>query len=218
MWIILPVKRFRDAKQRLSRILSGDQRARLSKLMVIDVLEVLCTSDVVDGITVVSSDPAMIKVSDRYRVEHMLTETDLGHSADAEFAISSLDKPGIDKIALLPSDAPALSHADLHNLDMAHESGITLCPAPMDGGTNGLIFSPPLQIPLQFGKKSLNKFQQVAARKGVETHIALIPGLERDIDRPEDLAWLGEQPTGGLAWAYVRELNLGACQTPETLT
>jgi 2-phospho-L-lactate guanylyltransferase len=208
MWVILPVKRLRDAKQRLSHVLSGGQRARLSKLMVIDVLEVLSTSDVVDGITVITSDPAMIRIAERYRAEHMLTETDRGHSADAERAISSLVKPDIDKIALLPSDAPALSHADLRSLDMTHESGITLCPAPMDGGTNGLIFSPPLKILLQFGKDSLNKFQREAAREGVKTHIARIPGLERDIDRPEDLAWLGQQPSGGLAWEYIKVLNL----------
>jgi 2-phospho-L-lactate guanylyltransferase (CobY/MobA/RfbA family) len=78
----------------------------------------------------------------------------------------------------------------------------------MDGGTNGLVFSPPLEIPLRYGKDSLNKFKQEAARQGIETRLAPIRGLERDIDRPEDLIWLREQPRGGQAWTYVRGLNI----------
>jgi 2-phospho-L-lactate guanylyltransferase len=208
MWVIVPVKQFREAKNRLSGSLSGDQRANLSKLMVMDVLGVLSTSDVVDGITVVSAEPEMIGISERYRAEHILTDTDSGQSVDVAYAISSLAKSDSGKIAILPSDVPDLSHADLRQLESAHQSGVTLCPAPMDGGTNGLVFSPPLPIPLLYGKESLKKFQEEAARQGVEVSIARIPGLERDIDRLEDLEWLREQPTGGHAWAFSRDLIL----------
>lgn len=208
MWVILPVKRLHDAKNRLSEVLTTEQRACLSKLMLIDVMKVLASSDVVDGVLVISSDAAVIDIAKRNRAEHMQTVEDAGHSADASLAVSILSERDIEKIALLPSDVPLLSQSDLHNLDMAHEDGITLCPATMDGGTNGLVFSPPLEIPLQYGKDSLNKFQQAATSRGIKTHLARIPGLEHDIDRLEDLTWLCEQPRGGQAWTYVRELKI----------
>ena len=208
MWVILPVKHLHGAKNRLSEVLTAEQRVCLSKLMLIDVMKVITSSDVVEGVIVISSDTTVIDIAKRYRVEHVQTEKDAGHSADASLAVSILAERDIEKVALLPSDVPLLSQSDLHDLDRTHEGGITLCPAPMDGGTNGLVFSPPLEIPLRFGKDSLNKFQQESARQGIEARPVPIQGLERDIDRPEDLAWLREQPRGGQAWTYVRELSI----------
>ena len=205
MWVILPVKAFRNAKLRLAAVLTAKQRARFSYLMLEDLLEALHTSPDVDGITVISSDQSVQALTQRYQVELLLTNVDSGYSQDATQAINALQQQDIATVAIIPADVPYLSHADLSRLNLLHDKGLTLCPAVIDGGTNGLLFSPPLRIPLMFGNDSLNKYLSAAQENNLATKIAQIAGLERDIDRPEDLLWLKNQVSGGQAWSYIRE-------------
>ena len=58
MWALLPLKEFANAKRRLSGVLDGAQRIRLQEAMVSDVLHALDGHPDLDGIVVVSSDPA----------------------------------------------------------------------------------------------------------------------------------------------------------------
>lgn len=205
MWVILPVKAFRNAKLRLAAVLTVEQRARFSYLMLEDILTTLHTSPDVHGITLISSDQSVQALAQRYHVELMLTDVDSGYSQDATQAINALQQQDIDTVAIIPADLPHLSHADLSRLNLLHDNGLTLCPAVTDGGTNGLLFSPPLRIPLMFGDDSLNKYLSAAQENKLVTKIAQIAGLERDIDRPEDLLWLKNQVSGGQAWSYIRD-------------
>ncbi len=208
MWIILPVKAFRDAKLRLAGVLSPQQRAQLSRLMLEDLLYTLHTSDVVEGVTLISSDQSVQVLADRYKAEFLLTDKDSGYSEDAMQAISTVSAGHIDKIAIIPADIPQLGLADLSRLDQLHDAGLTLCPAVVDGGTNGVLFSPPLPISLVFGVDSLSKYCDEVERCGIPVNIVKITGLERDVDRPADLFWLRNQASGGRTWAYLRDLEI----------
>ena len=208
MWVIVPVKAFENAKLRLAKILNGAQRARLSILMLEDTLETLSTSDVVQGMTVISSDQSVGPLALRYQAEFLPGDMDRGYSQDATRGISSVDQYGIATIAIIPADLPCLSHADLSHLDLNHQGGMTLCPAVIDGGTNAVLFSPPLPMPLMFGIDSLNKYQNEAKQKNVAIKIERLEGLARDIDRPDDLLWLKQQLSGARAWSYIRQLKI----------
>jgi 2-phospho-L-lactate guanylyltransferase (CobY/MobA/RfbA family) len=120
-------------------------------------------------------------------------------------AITALPHDGVDKVAIIPTDLPLLSHGDLELLDDAHQQGITLCPAEKDGGTNALVFTQPLTIPLLFGLDSCKKHQQAATDRGITVKIVQASGMQRDIDQPDDLLWLSKQSTGAEAWAYVKK-------------
>ncbi len=210
MWVIVPVKAFKDAKLRLREVLSPEQRARFSYLMLSDILQTLHSSDDVKGITLVSSDESVKTLADRYQTEFLPTALDQGYSHDAMRAIASLSQRGINSAAIIPADVPQLSHTDLSCLKRGHDRGIILCPAVMDGGTNGLLFDLPLSMPLMFGKDSLHKFTRAALDNNIPVRTERIAGLERDIDRPEDLLWFRGQSTGGNAWSYIHALEI-AC-------
>ena len=49
------------------------------------------------------------------------------------------------------ADVPELGGSDLAHLDRVHGEGVTLCPAANDGGTNGLVFTPPLAMEPKYG-------------------------------------------------------------------
>ncbi len=208
MWVVIPVKALKDAKLRLNAVLSSEQRAQLSYFMLNDILETLSSSEVVEGITLISSDSSVESLANRYQAGFLSTDVDSGYSSDAMQAISKISLHYTKTIAIIPSDVPRLSLADLSHLDSVHDKGITLCPAIIDGGTNGLLFEPPLRIPLLFGVNSLSKYESAALEKGLAIKTELIEGLKRDIDRPEDLRWLVGQKSGGQAWAYIRSLGI----------
>lgn len=205
MWIILPVKHCQDSKLRLKDILSDEQRSRFSYLLLMDTLQTLCSSMHVQGVTVISSDHSLSRLAEQYNVEFILTNRDSGYANDVMDAVNTLSISSQDKIAIIPTDLPQLSHGDLELLDTTHKEGITLCAAEKDGGTNALVFTPPLAIPLLFGLDSFNKHQQAARDKGITVKIVQASGMQRDVDRPDDLLWLSKQSTGGKAWAYVKE-------------
>ena len=204
MWIILPVKHLQDSKIRLKDILSDEQRCQFSYLMVVDTLQTLCSSVNVQGVTIISSDQSLSRLAEQYHAEFILTDRDSGYSQDAMDAITALSQKGVDKIAIIPTDLPQLSHCDLELLDNAHQQGITLCAAEKDGGTNALVFTPPLAIPLLFGLDSCKNHQQAAKNRGVTVNTVHASGMERDVDRPDDLIWLSKQSSGGKAWTYVK--------------
>jgi 2-phospho-L-lactate/phosphoenolpyruvate guanylyltransferase len=206
MWIILPVKHLQDSKIRLKDVLSDEQRSRFSYLLVMDTLQTLCSSMHVQGVTMISSDHSLLRLAKQYHVEFILTDKDSGYSKDAMDAITSLSKEGVDKIAIIPTDLPQLSHRDLELLDNAHQQGITLCAAEKDGGTNTFVFTPPLAIPLLFGLDSFKKHQQAAKDRGITINIVNATGVQRDIDRLDDMQWLSKQASGGRAWKYVKDL------------
>ena len=204
MWIILPVKHLQDSKIRLKDILSDEQRCRFSYLMVVDTLQTLCSSIHVQGVMMISSDQSLSRLAEQYHAEFILTDKDNGHSKDTMDAITALCQDGVDKIAIIPADLPQLSHDDIELLDNAHEQGVTLCAAEKDGGTNALVFTPPLAIPLLFGLDSCKNHQQAAKVREVTVNTVHASGIQRDVDQSDDLRWLFERSSGGKAWQYIR--------------
>ena len=211
MWVVIPIKSLHNAKRRLSPILNSKQRAHFSYLLLLDLMETLALSDSVDGISIVSSDPALAVIAREHDADFMLMKTDCGYAHDALMAIQQLSRHEIERIAIIPSDVPQLVPAEVEQLNQTPAHGVTLCPARMDGGTNALVFTPPLEIPLLFGRDSFIKHQQAARNHGLDVRILHLPGLERDIDRPQDLLWLGSQATGGKAWSYIKHEMRVAC-------
>lgn len=208
MWVIIPVKKLKNAKLRLEGYLSQEQRAELSVIMLQDVLEVLSTSEVVTGITIISSEGSLAEVAKLYGADFLLTESDSGYSEDAAKAIDKVCQTHQDDIAIIPSDVPLLGHDDLIKLDEIHEQGVILCPAQADGGTNGLLFDSSLQMPLLFGVDSLERYRQKAAELDIPLRIERIAGLERDIDRVDDLIWVLERPENIKTINYLKSLHI----------
>jgi 2-phospho-L-lactate/phosphoenolpyruvate guanylyltransferase len=56
-----------------------------------------------------------------------------------------------------------------------------------DGGTNALLAWPPLVLPFLFGVGSQARHMAAARERGLGVYEFRAPGMELDVDRPDDL-------------------------------
>ena len=208
MWALLPVKRLEHAKLRLAGVLTRAQRRQLSLCMLEDILDTLNKTAVISGVTVISCDEAVIALAQDCQAGVLNTEIDHGYASDVLKGVEAISDQDIDKVIIVPADVPELDESDLTYLDGVHGEGITLCPADSDGGTNGLVFTPPLSIELMYGENSFDKFCIEAEKRQVPINITRTDGLARDIDCIDDLLALQRHPGGSHTWRYVTSLEL----------
>ena len=207
MWVVIPVKRLEHSKLRLAGVLTPDQRQQLSLCMLEDILDTLVGSAVVGGVTVVSCDTDVIELARAKGVDVLDTGTDGGYAADVLKGIEYISDKSSDKTLITPADVPELEERDLVYLDRVHRSGVTLCPAANDGGTNGLVFTPPLVMDLKYGENSFEEFRTEAEQRRIPLNVAKPAGLARDVDRSDDLLALRSQPAGNRTWRYLSSLQ-----------
>ncbi|HEX9234669.1 MAG TPA: hypothetical protein VF972_00130, partial [Actinomycetota bacterium] len=93
------------------------------------------------------------------------------------------------ELAVLLSDLPYLTPAELAEA-LAEPGPVVAAPSASDGGTNLLVRRPPAAIPARFGRDSFAKHRWAARRAGLALTEVRRPGLEQDLDRPEDLVRL----------------------------
>ena len=207
MWVIIPVKRLEHSKLRLAGVLTPDQRRQLSLRMLEDILGVLAGSSPVGGVTVVSCDTDVMELARAKGVDVLDTGTDGGYAADVLKGIKHITGKSAHKTLIIPADVPELEERDLVYLDRVHREGVTLCPAANDGGTNGLVFTPPLAMELKYGENSFEEFRREAEQRRIPFNVVKPTGLARDMDLPDDLHALRKQSGANRTWRYLRSLE-----------
>lgn len=195
--VILPIKRFGRAKQRLLERLDRPQRAAIVKAMLTDVLVALDRAERVERVIVVSGEGRAERLALRHSqrtttpLEVMEDPDDSGHSQAATLGIIRALSLGAKCSALLPGDCPMLVPAELDAaLERMHEGRVAVIPDRHGTGTNGLLMSPPDAIGPAFGEGSRERHAERAERAGFEVAIEEIPSLALDLDTPDDLAEL----------------------------
>ena len=113
------------------------------------------------------------------------------------------------ELAVLLGDPPYLTAGELRRA-LAMPGPVVAAPARSDGGTNLLLRRPASVIPARFGRSSFAKHRWAARRKGLKLVEARGPGLERDLDRPADLATLVASGHRGRARTACLEMGLTA--------
>ena len=76
---ILPIKPFDDAKERLSTGLDAKQRKLIAEAMVRDVFAALADSRELDGVVVISAEPAIAEIAGDLATE-IISDERTGHS------------------------------------------------------------------------------------------------------------------------------------------
>src|SRR5438270_11821289 len=104
---ILPMKSFRDAKQRLEPTLEPAPRRLLAEAMFADVLVALRRSRSIDRIVVVSTDHQAQSIAGAYGAS-LLDEDDRGHNYAAARGVWQALDEAIERVLLALSDCPAL--------------------------------------------------------------------------------------------------------------
>lgn len=195
-WALVPLKGTALGKSRLAPALSAAERSRLVRDMFTHVLEVLRRTSAVDGIAVVTPEPAAVPAG-------VLTLPDTGEGANEAIAQAAraLHERGAQCLLVLPADLPHLEPADVAALVAASRpGGCAIAPDHRGEGTNAICFALPVSFRFRFGEGSFAKHLAEAERLGLRPAVVRRPGLAFDVDEFADLARLHER-TGGSDWA-----------------
>jgi 2-phospho-L-lactate guanylyltransferase len=220
--VILPVKRFGAAKQRLLEALDRPQRAAVVKAMLADVLSALDRAERVERVIVVTGEGRAERLALRHAqrtttpLEVMEDPDDRGHSEAATLGIIRALSLGARCSALLPGDCPMLDPAELDAAMARMDDGrVAVVPDRHRTGTNGLLMAPADAIGPAFGEGSRERHADRAERAGYEVAIEAIPSLALDLDTPDDLRELSRTLTASperapATAAELASLDLGA--------
>lgn len=196
IFALLPVKALRNAKQRLSQILTPSQRETLALAMYEQMLSRVCEVDRFARVVVVTSDHQVAQHA-RHCGVHLFKEPEQhSHSRSADAAARRAMALGATTVLLLPIDVPLASAGEIEDLIAKTDYGVTIVPSSDGTGTNALLRTPPDAIQSCFGPHSFRAHHEQAHARGIPIRVVRSPGLMFDIDTPEDVSRLMSRAPG----------------------
>jgi 2-phospho-L-lactate guanylyltransferase len=184
--VVLPVKRFARAKQRLREAVAGPARERLAEAMVGDVLAVLTTIDELERVIVVTAEPVVAALANEVGAHVVDDPDEAGQSAAAALGVLAARELDAQRVVLVPGDTPGLDAGDVRAL-LARTEPVVIVPDRHGTGTNALALTPPGAIAPAFGAGSRARHEAAATAAGVAHAVLELPSLVLDVDTPDDL-------------------------------
>ena len=212
IWAVVPVKDIKDAKQRLASVLAPHERVALFRAMLHDVLSALSAATRLSGVMLVTRDPEVIALARDYGALVLLERANQGQTAAVSAGAQMLAAEGVTGMIAVPADVPLISAGDVEQLLSAHDCApaVTIAPARDRLGSNAVICSPPLLLPLAFGDNSFYPHLARARAQGVEPRVVESPAFALDIDRLDDLQALVEFTSATRAQRYLQRSGIAA--------
>lgn len=210
MWAVIPVKQISQAKQRLSPLLSTEERRDFFSAMLEDVLSMMVKIDFFEKIILATNCPHAISIAGRHGITHFETGPDDGLNQAAGETVNHLLENGIRDMFLIPGDIPLITEEEINSVLKAHPSApsLTIIPSRDKLGSNCILLSPPSRMPLKFGPDSYFRHLEIAQTNGLKVNPMEFPGFGLDIDGPKDLFELLKAEGNTRSQKYLRQLNL----------
>jgi len=203
--VLLPVKDFKDSKQRLVSALDANTRAELARAMLTDVLNAIARARTPQRVVVFSSAEEIMELAKTFGFDAVFEKSVAGHSAAVNAMVEELSQAST-RILSIAADLPRLVPSEIDfALDAASEP-ITLIPSRNWTGTNGVVFITPARITMEYGEGSFRRHLSKAAATGLRSDVMNLPGIAFDIDTPEDLqAFLEDPRKDSETWRYLQQ-------------
>src|SRR6059036_4207919 len=154
--VLLPVKDFANAKQRLASKLDPPARAGLARSMCLDVLNTLARTRVPNRVIVFTAADEVIQMARPLGFDVVLEKAVDGHSAAVNHMVSELLSSS-SRILSIASDLPRLVPSEIDFVLDAATEPITLIPSRDWTGTNGVLFISPARIMMENGEGSFRR-------------------------------------------------------------
>src|SRR3989449_4899850 len=139
--VLLPVKDFGDAKQRLAPSMDAEARAGLARAMLADVLNALARARAPQRVVAFTAADEVIQMARPFGFDVVLEKSVDGHSAAVNHLVSEMLSSS-SRLISIASDLPRLVASEIDfALDAASEP-VTLIPSRDWTGTNGVVFIP----------------------------------------------------------------------------
>jgi len=201
--VLLPVKDFQNAKQRLAPGIDASVRADLARAMLEDVLNSISKAQSPQRVVVFTASPEVIQMIRPFGFEVVLEKSVAGHSAAVNHMVEELFASST-RILSLAGDLPCLVPSEIDFALNFPSEPITLIPSRDWTGTNGVVFIPPARIAMEYGEGSFRRHLSKASASGHRSEVMSLPGIAFDIDTAEDLQAFIENPRiDSETWRYL---------------
>ena|ERR1700722_6945200 len=208
--ILVPVKNLAGAKQRLSSILTSEERVALAQAMCEDVLQTLADWQSSLAVAVVTNDSFARGLAARFNFD-VIADDNSGETSAIEMATAVCRERGASSTLVVPADIPLIDASELQKIvDIAPVHGAVLVPDAAGRGTNAAWRAPADLFPLRFGNDSFLPHLASAKATDLPCVVLELPGIARDVDRPEDLFELSAASGDRRSQKLVRSWNLSS--------
>jgi 2-phospho-L-lactate/phosphoenolpyruvate guanylyltransferase len=177
--VLIPVKRFADAKGRLRSLLANDERAELARWLAARVVRAASPLPVF-----VACDDEAVAGWAEAAGANVLWSPGLGLNGAVDAGRATIAGKGFEHVIIAHSDLPLAE--DLAPL--AIERTITLVPDRRRNGTNVLALPLAVDLPAAYGGGSFARHFAAAVATGCRVEVRPDPRLSLDVDTPDDLA------------------------------
>lgn len=176
--LLVPVKAFTQAKQRLAGVLSPDDRRQLAEILA-------------DGVLAAAGEVPKFVVCDDDEVRTWAVSRGATALWTAELGLNGAVDDGVRSIAALGFDHVIVSHADLplpmSLTGVARPSVATFVPDVARDGTNVMSFPLDRPVMASYGPDSFARHCTAARAAGLVVEVRADTCLALDIDHPSDL-------------------------------
>ena len=190
-WVVVLIKDFDSAKQRLRPALGAKSRRALARR---NARLAVAAAAAGDHVLVVAGGEEAAEMAAAWGAEVLLEPREEGQNVAARRGINRAEEKGADAVLILSSDLPLVTARAVKELldEAARLTAPVVMAAPAigRGGTNALYLRPPGAIGLHFGDDSLNKFREDAEARRIDFVIHHSDAMALDLDEPSDLARL----------------------------
>lgn len=200
--LLLPVKLRSNAKQRLSPLLSQDDRQALMSCMIEDGFAAARAARAAERVYLVTADGVIAEAAARWGWRIIFEQAQTSESASVDAASAICARQGITHLLRLPMDLPCVTGADIDAVLTADDTADAIIVPSRDGtGTNAILRSPPTLFPSHFGPNSLDKHRAEAEAAGARLTIVDNANIAMDVDDEADLRHLLAHHVPGAATA-----------------
>jgi 2-phospho-L-lactate guanylyltransferase len=192
MDIIVPVKKFAEAKTRLAGVLSAADREKVAQLLAETVLRQLARVRRVRRVIVASSEPSLVGIASEFNFDVLQDDpASPGLNAAIGKAVRQAVSDGARDVGVVFSDLPLFLAHEFDEVIRLHLEGasrqVTLGCDRFGIGTNVRLCRPGDLLPPLYGRNSAGEYQRAAAACGAELRIVESDRLSHDLDQPSDI-------------------------------
>jgi 2-phospho-L-lactate guanylyltransferase len=203
--VVVPVKDFKNAKQRLLPMFDDTKRAGLARAMLRDVLTALSRARSPQRVVVFTAADEVMQMVRPFGFDVMLEKSVDGHSAAVNQMVDELSANAT-RILSIAGDLPRLASTEIDFALDAVSEPITFIPSRHWTGTNGVVFIPPARIAMEYGEGSFRRHLSKASAAGLRSDVMNLPGIAFDVDTPEDVqAFLDDPRKDSETWRYLQQ-------------
>ena len=187
--IVLPIKDPRGAKERLSPLLTPEQRLELAHYLIDQTFSFFNGFLDRAHVLVITDSAKIAQRAEASGFTALKEEQAEGETAAVERATEWSVAHGFRSQVVIPGDMARIDADEL--IQLLHtprpDPSVILVPAVGDDGTNAILTTPPNVIPFRFGNSSFPDYCERAAQQNVPCEIVRLPSFVLDLDTPDDL-------------------------------